>query len=71
MSKILPGDLDTVASKEYFNAYDKYTEFAKKVAALPSESGRQVLSERSQNIMDLYNGMSDYEEELPQDIRSR
>ena len=55
-------DLDTVASKEYFNAYDKYTEFAKKVAALPS---LKVVDKSYQNtvqdIMDLYNGMSDYE----------
>ncbi len=55
-------DLDTVASKEYFNAYDKYTEFAKKVAALPS---LKLIDKSYQNtvqdIMDLYNGMSDYE----------
>ena len=55
-------DLDTVASEEYFNAYDKYTEFAKKVAALPS---LKVIDKSYQNtvqdIMDLYNGMSDYE----------
>lgn len=55
-------DLDTVASEEYFNAYDKYTEFAKKVAALPS---LKLIDKSYQNtvqdIMDLYNGMSDYE----------
>ena len=55
-------DLDTVASEEYFNAYDKYTEFSSKVAALPS---LKVIDKSYQNavqdIMDLYNGMSDYE----------
>ena len=55
-------DLDTVASKEYFNAYDKYTEFAKKVAALPSlKVVDKSYQTTVQNIMDLYNGMSDYE----------
>ena len=55
-------DLDTVASKEYFNAYDKYTEFAKKVAALPSlKVVDKSYQNTVQNIMDLYNGMSDYE----------
>lgn len=55
-------DLDTVASKEYFNAYDKYTEFAKKVAALPSlKLIDKSYQNTVQNIMDLYNGMSDYE----------
>ena len=55
-------DLDTVASKEYFNAYDKYTEFAKKVAALPSlKLVDKSYQNTVQNIMDLYNGMSDYE----------
>lgn len=55
-------DLDTVASKEYFNAYDKYTEFAKKVAALPSlKVVDKSYQNAVQNIMDLYNGMSDYE----------
>ena len=54
-------DLDTVASKEYFNAYDKYTEFAKKVAALPSlKVVDKSYQNTVQNIMDLYNGMSDY-----------
>lgn len=55
-------DLDTVASEEYFNAYDKYTEFSSKVAALPS---LKVIDKSYQNavqdIMDLYNSMSDYE----------
>ena len=55
-------DLDTVASEEYFNAYDKYTEFAKKVAALPSlKLIDKSYQNTVQNIMDLYNGMSDYE----------
>ena len=55
-------DLDTVASEEYFNAYDKYTEFAKKVAALPSlKVVDKSYQNTVQNIMDLYNGMSDYE----------
>ena len=55
-------DLDTVASKEYFNAYDKYTEFAKKVAALPSlKVVDKSYQNTVQNIMDLYNGMSDYD----------
>ena len=53
-------DLDTVASKEYFNAYDKYTEFAKKVAALPSlKVVDKSYQNAVQNIMDLYNGMSE------------
>ena len=51
-------DLDTVASEEYFNAYDKYTEFSSKVAALPS---LKVIDKSYQNavqdIMDLYNGI--------------
>ena len=55
-------DLDTVASEEYFNAYDKYTEFAKKVAALPSlKLVDKSYQNTVQDIMDLYNGMSDYE----------
>ena len=55
-------DLDTVASEEYFDAYDKYSEFSSKIAALPS---LKVIDKSYQNavqdIMDLYNGMSDYE----------
>ena len=41
-------DLDTVASKEYFNAYDKYTGIRQEGSSTSiPESGRQVLSERS------------------------
>ena len=55
-------DLDTVASEEYFNAYDKYAEFSSKVAALPSLKVIDKSYQTAvQNIMDLYNGMSDYE----------
>ena len=57
-------DLDTVASDEYFDAYDKYTEFTSKVAQLPSlNSIDKSYQSAVQDIMDLYNGMSDYEKE--------
>ena len=54
-------DLDTVASKEYFNAYDKYTELAKKVQTSSLKVVDKSYQNAVQNIMDLYNGMSDYE----------
>ena len=55
-------DLDSVASKEYFTAYDKYTEFSSKVNALPplgliDKSYKDTIG----NIRDLYNGLSEYE----------
>ena len=55
-------DLDTVASEEYFDAYDKYTEFSNKVSALPSlKLIDKSYKNTVQELMDLYNGMSDYE----------
>lgn len=57
-------DLDTVASSEYFEAYDKYTEFTGKLDALPSLKIIDAsYKDAVQNIKDLYNGMSDYEKD--------
>ena len=55
-------DLDSVASKEYFAAYDKYSEFSSKVHALPAlglidKSYKDTIGD----IRDLYNSLSDYE----------
>lgn len=57
-------DLDTVASDEYFGAYDKYTEFTSKIAALPSlKTIDKSYKNTIQDLIDLYTGMSDYEKE--------
>ena len=57
-------DLDTIASSQYFGAYDKYSEFATKMASLPDST---VLTKSHQGLVksvyDLYSGMSDYEKE--------
>lgn len=55
-------DLDSVASKEYFAAYDKYSEFSSKVNALPAlglidKSYKDTIG----NIRELYNSLSEYE----------
>lgn len=55
-------DLDSVASEEYFKAYDKYSEFSSKVNALPAlglidKSYKDTIGD----IRDLYNGLSEYE----------
>lgn len=56
-------DLDTVATEEYFDAYDLYTTFIGEVGALPSSVNQLDTSYQStlQEIYDLYNGMDDYQ----------
>ncbi len=60
-------DLDTIASSEYFGAYDKYSEFVAKMASLPDAN---AVSKSHQGLVkdvyELYNGMSDYEKEYTQ-----
>lgn len=57
-------DLDTVASEEYFDAYDKYSEFTSKLAALPSlKSIDASYQDTVQELADLYKNMTDYEKE--------
>ncbi len=57
-------DLDTIASGQYFGAYDKYSEFTVKMASIPDST---VLTKSHQGLVksvyELYNGMSDYEKE--------
>lgn len=55
-------DLDTVASDEYFAAYDKYAEFKGKLAALPSLALMDKSYENTvKELYDLYHNLSDYE----------
>lgn len=57
-------DLDTIASGEYFDAYDKYSEFVTKMASLPeAEAVAKSHQGLVKDVYDLYNGMSDYERE--------
>ena len=56
-------DLDTVASSDYFEAYDLYSEFASKVGALPSSTNSLTLAYQSalQEIYTMYENMTDYQ----------
>ena len=57
-------DLDTIASGEYFDAYDKYSEFVTKMASLPeAEAVAKSHQGFVKEVYDLYNGISDYERE--------
>ena len=57
-------DLDTVASEEYFEAYDAYTEFTGMIDALPSLNQIDKSYENTiGKVYDLYNGFSDYQKE--------
>lgn len=55
-------DLDSVASEEYFTAYDKYSEFVSMMDALPNLN---VLDKSYKNtvgeVYDLYNGLDEYQ----------
>ena len=55
-------DLDSVASEEYFTAYDKYSEFVSMMDALPNLN---VLDTSYKNtigeVYDLYNGLDEYQ----------
>lgn len=57
-------DLDSVASEEYFTAYDKYSEFVSMMDALPNLN---VLDTSYKNtigeVYDLYNGLDEYQKE--------
>lgn len=57
-------DLDTVASNEYYEAYDFYTEFIKKVDALPS---LKLIDKSYENtigsLYEMYNNMTEYQSE--------
>ena len=57
-------DLDSVASEEYFTAFDKYSEFTAMIDALPSlnaidKSYQNTIGE----LFDYYNSLTDYEKE--------
>lgn len=55
-------DLDSVASEEYFDAYDKYSEFTGMLDALPSLN---LLDKSYENtvgkVYDLYNSLTEYQ----------
>ena len=57
-------DLDSVASEEYFDAYDKYTEFTGMLDALPSLN---LLDKSYENtvgkVYDLYNSLTEYQKD--------
>lgn len=53
-------DLDTVASAEYFDAYDFYTEFTAKMDALPNLNAIDKSYETTiGNLFEMYDGMTD------------
>ena len=56
------GDLDSVASEEYFTAYDLYTEFVGMVEALPNLN---LIDKSYENtvgkVYKLYNGLNEYQ----------
>lgn len=53
-------DLDTVASPDYFEAYDFYTEFTAKVDALPNINAIDKSYETTiGNLYEMYSGMTD------------
>ena len=56
-------DLDTVATTEYFEAYDLYSEFTGMIAELPTSTNSLDLSYQTalQQLYDLYNSMDDYQ----------
>ncbi len=56
-------DLDTVATSEYFDAYDLYSEFTGMIAKLPASTNSLDLSYQTalQQIYTLYNSMDDYQ----------
>lgn len=57
-------DLDTVASPEYFEAYDFYTEFTAKVDALPNLNVIDKSYETTiGNLYEMYAGMTDNQKE--------
>ena len=57
-------DLDTVASPEYFEAYDFYTEFTAKVDALPNLNVIDKSYETTiGNLYEMYTGMTDNQKE--------
>lgn len=57
-------DLDTIASNQYFGAYDKYSEFVMKMGSIPDST---VLTKSHQGLVksvyELYSGLSEYERE--------
>lgn len=61
-SKYSIDDLDSVASEEYFTAYDLYTEFVGMIDALPSLN---LLDKSYENtvgkVYELYNGLDEYQ----------
>lgn len=55
-------DLDTVASSDYFNMYDKYSEFVSMIDALPSlNSIDKTFKGTIGELYDFYNGLTDNE----------
>ncbi len=55
-------DLDTVADKEYLAAYDKATEFVKKLGKLPGVIGIDMSdAETIDELEKIYNEMNEYE----------
>lgn len=55
-------DLDTVASDNYFDAYDKYYEFAGMMSALPDEASITTTYENAmKEVYELYSNMTEYE----------
>lgn len=57
-------DLDTIASSQYFGAYDKYSEFVLKMGSIP-EATAITKSHQGlvKSVYELYTGMSEYERE--------
>lgn len=57
-------DLDTVASDEYFIAYDFYNEFVAKMDALPGINSIDASYEGAiKELYDMYSGMTEYQKE--------
>ncbi len=68
-------DLDTVADKEYLDAYDKATDLVSRIAKLPSLTNVDLThAEEIDELYEIFNGMNDYEKgfvaaEMQADLR--